>query len=232
MDSFGNDDLRVKRKQVVDRVEKALEELETEVEGRWRTRVAKELKSFKVTVTDAVSEAPNETTESRVSQTTAPDAAAEGAPLKMEEVVESVAAVPEDTSALVTALAVEDMLSEAPAPISDASTPEKSYGPGDTPSTDNNSVEEFLAPSQAVEELSRPVTDIHTNDPNDLTDTSSTSSLAESTVTIRPSHVEVSPIEPDTFLLPAYPPVESPKLQRLPAEHDVDVGSDWSEIEA
>jgi BAG domain len=218
VDSFGNDDLRVKRKQVVDRVEKALEELETEVEGRWRTRVAKESKSFRVTVTDAVSEAPT---------VTAPDAAAEIVPFNTEEVIESPAAVPEDASASVQALASEEVI--------DALTPEESSVSVDTPPTDNISADESSAPSQAVEV---PVTgsDIHANDPTDPepTDTSSITSLVESTLTVRPTDtdVAVSPVEPDTFLLPAYP-AESPKLKGLPTpQHDVDVGSDWSEIEA
>ena len=221
VDSFGNDDLRVKRKQVVDRVEKALGELETEVEGRWRARVAKELKSFKVTVTDAVSEAPTDT---------APDATAEIVPSNTEEVIESPAAVPEDASAPVQALAFEEAIVEAPAPTIDASTSEESSDPVDMPSMDNISADESPAPLQAVEESTLPVTgsDIRANDPSD------TSSLSESTLTARPTDadVAVSPVEPDTFLLPAYP-AESPKLKRLPSpQHDVDVGSDWSEIEA
>ncbi|KAG6857613.1 hypothetical protein H0H87_010181 [Tephrocybe sp. NHM501043] len=45
VDSFGNDELRASRKEVVSRVEKALEELEKEVEGRYRTRLSKEAKA-------------------------------------------------------------------------------------------------------------------------------------------------------------------------------------------
>ncbi|KAF8887803.1 hypothetical protein BD779DRAFT_1800508 [Infundibulicybe gibba] len=45
IDSFGNESLRSKRKEVVGRVGHALEELEKEVEGRWRSRAAKEAKS-------------------------------------------------------------------------------------------------------------------------------------------------------------------------------------------
>ncbi|KAF8887790.1 hypothetical protein BD779DRAFT_1470566 [Infundibulicybe gibba] len=46
IDSFGNEALRSKRKEVVGRVGHALEELEKEVEGRWRSRAAKEAKSL------------------------------------------------------------------------------------------------------------------------------------------------------------------------------------------
>ncbi|KAG6885522.1 hypothetical protein C0993_000518 [Termitomyces sp. T159_Od127] len=53
IDSFGNDDLRATRKEVVNRVEKALEELEKEVDGRYRTRLAKEVKSLPVETTIA-----------------------------------------------------------------------------------------------------------------------------------------------------------------------------------
>ena len=44
VESFGNEDLRKERKDVVDQVEDALEELEREVEGRWKSRAAKEKK--------------------------------------------------------------------------------------------------------------------------------------------------------------------------------------------
>ncbi|KAG5729782.1 hypothetical protein E4T56_gene972 [Termitomyces sp. T112] len=57
IDSFGNDALRMTRKEVVTRVEKALEELEKEVEGRYRTRLAKEAKSLPAETTVA-SEVP------------------------------------------------------------------------------------------------------------------------------------------------------------------------------
>jgi len=42
IESHGSDELRSRRKEVVDGVEKALEELETEVEGRYRARLARD----------------------------------------------------------------------------------------------------------------------------------------------------------------------------------------------
>ena len=45
VESFGNEELRSRRKEVVERVERALEELEREVEGRWKVKLSKEAKS-------------------------------------------------------------------------------------------------------------------------------------------------------------------------------------------
>ncbi|KAG6891098.1 hypothetical protein C0995_014188 [Termitomyces sp. Mi166 len=70
IDSFGNDTLRAMRKEVVSRVEKALEELEKEVEGRYKTRLAKKAKSVPIE-TAAVPEVPTTTT----SATPDPDSA-------------------------------------------------------------------------------------------------------------------------------------------------------------
>ncbi|KAK1226950.1 hypothetical protein PQX77_010018 [Marasmius sp. AFHP31] len=44
VESFGNGEVRMRRKEVVARVEGALDELEREVEGRWKVRVASERK--------------------------------------------------------------------------------------------------------------------------------------------------------------------------------------------
>lgn len=215
VDSFGNEDLRLKRKHVVDKIEKALEELESEVEGRWRTRMAKELKSLKVTVTDAIampSEAPAETINGTVAQPTIPNAAAQDVPPKTEKAVRS---PPEDASNTAPALSPDHSILVSPAPIQTPSTPESSVSV-DTPSSDSTPADEPLLSTQAAEEASASVT----------------ASLAESVATVKPS-VAASPEAFDTFLLPAYPPADSPKPKRLPRpEHDVDAGSDWSEIEA
>ncbi|KAJ7596765.1 hypothetical protein C8J56DRAFT_296480 [Mycena floridula] len=50
IDSFGNEELRTVRKEIVGKVEKAIEDLENEIEGRWRTKVIKEQKSAPVEV--------------------------------------------------------------------------------------------------------------------------------------------------------------------------------------
>ncbi|THU89439.1 hypothetical protein K435DRAFT_865279 [Dendrothele bispora CBS 962.96] len=46
--SYGNEDVRGRRKEVVARVEKALEDLEGEIEGRWKSKVAKETREVDV----------------------------------------------------------------------------------------------------------------------------------------------------------------------------------------
>jgi len=232
VDSFGNDDLRLKRKQVVDRVEKALEELESEVEGRWRTRLANERKSFKVTVADtetastASSDVQTETPSVMEPYTTVSDVPSPDVPSKSEEAVQTPAAV----SVNVPAVAPP----EFPESVTDASSPqEESFIPVDAPSTDIVVVDEPSLPSSAAEEgsPSEGTTDNYTNDTDDTADTASIPSLAESVATIRPTDSDTSPV--DTFLLPAYPPAESTKPKRLPSpERDVDAGSDWSEVEA
>ena len=45
VESFGNEELRSRRREVVERVERALEELEREVEGRWKAKLSKEAKN-------------------------------------------------------------------------------------------------------------------------------------------------------------------------------------------
>ncbi|KAG6866245.1 hypothetical protein C0991_006832 [Blastosporella zonata] len=62
VDSFGNDTLRASRKEVVSRVEKALEELEKEVEGRYRTWLSKEAKAATSSELTSVPEAPTSVT--------------------------------------------------------------------------------------------------------------------------------------------------------------------------
>lgn len=220
VDSFGNDDLRLKRKQVVDRVEKALEELESEVEGRWRTRLANERKSFKVALADtetgtrASSDVQAETPSGTEPHRTVSDVPTPDVPSKSEEAVQTSAIAP-----------------ESPESASDASSPqEESFIPVDAPSTDIVLADEPSLPSPAAEEGS-PSEDTTDNYTNDMNDTASMPSLAESIATIRPTDSDASPV--DTFLLPAYPPAESTKPKRLPSpERDVDAGSDWSEVEA
>ncbi|KAF8665121.1 hypothetical protein AX16_000588 [Volvariella volvacea WC 439] len=62
VESNGNDELRKKRKEVVAQVEKALEELEDEVERRWRTWVAKQKKQKAQEFADSESVVESEAT--------------------------------------------------------------------------------------------------------------------------------------------------------------------------
>jgi hypothetical protein len=251
VDSFGNEELRLKRKHVVDRVEKALEELESEVEGRWRTKVAKETKSFRVTVTDAPSaaaEVPAGSAKQEVDQLRASDAVAAEAIPKTEEAVENptVSSSTPDGRAADTGPKTEDATESpaaptaAPAPTFDTPVqPEGITVPSEMSSTDAIAVGEPPVPSQAAETIASPsgdIPDITANDTND-TSLSASASLAESAATLRPTdEVAPSPESVDTFLLPAVLPALDDflmaKKRSHNSEHDTDGGSDWSEIEA
>jgi hypothetical protein len=258
VDSFGNEELRSKRKHVVNRVEKALEELESEVEGRWRTKVAKEMKNHRVTITDApsvagsikqadqagtsgvVAEEAMLKTEDVVKNPTVssstPDAAEAEAAVEMEDAIE----VPAPTAALAP-IPVE-VLSEIAAPTNDtpAATKEGATAPSETSSTNATTVDEAPAPSQAAAETTASplgdVPDVTANDTNDAA-LSTSALLAESAATLRPNdEVAGSPEPVDTFLLPAHPPsLEDSSVAKKHLRHsenDGDAGSDWSEIEA
>ncbi|KAK7468434.1 hypothetical protein VKT23_002947 [Stygiomarasmius scandens] len=54
--SFGNEQVRTLRKEVVGRVKKAIDELEGEIEGRWRSKVAKEARETRETEETNVTE--------------------------------------------------------------------------------------------------------------------------------------------------------------------------------
>ncbi|KAJ7356743.1 hypothetical protein DFH08DRAFT_849924 [Mycena albidolilacea] len=186
VESFGDEGLRHGRKEVVGRVEGALDEVERVVEAKWRRWAGRERASTPEPVP-----APSRAVEEAPVIVTAPTA--EPVEVAEPEPVPAPDTIPEPT----------------PVPVVEPEvTPSASYPP--------------------ASELS----------------SSYPPSATESVATLRPSspapsHVDPVPASPapsdiDTFLLPAS--AAAPVMQKKPrasdSDADVDVGSDWSELDA
>ncbi|KAF8061014.1 hypothetical protein FPV67DRAFT_1423604 [Lyophyllum atratum] len=215
IDSFGNDDLRGMRKEVVDKVEKALGELEREVEGRWRTRLSKEVKPVEA-----------EVTKSMVTQAAIPSQATSSQ--------SDSAAIPDVHKVPVASAAGED--SSTLSPVLEA-TPEVS-APAVTPSTTSTTNASTSSEASVIDST------ISTHTPTEISETNedtipSSTSLAASVLTVKGYDAEAttvpdaSPPESesgDTFLLAAADADSIPKRSNHKGSDDA--GSDWSEVEA
>jgi hypothetical protein len=215
VESFGNEALRAMRKEVVGRVERALEELESEVEGRWRARLAKELKSREAVVAEA--EAPAAAA-SPVSEDTSVEATA-AEPEVIPAEAEPASEVVEDTQDIVVE---EDSQSSVEIKVASSPSPSPENTSEELPSADVT-----LAPSMG---------DMSPSKATSTADLLSTpASLDASVAIIKPydvSPVETVDSEVDTFLLPATATSNVKTMKPAVHDHDVDAGSDWSEVEA
>ncbi|RDB28983.1 hypothetical protein Hypma_015128 [Hypsizygus marmoreus] len=233
VESFGNDTLRSRRKEVVGRVEGALEELEGEVEGRWRAKLSKDSKGFKVEV--AVTK-ESETSTSEPAEPQPADASRARAPQTTDEVVLESAVeslpteVPSDevpvTEPVVAAPDDVDLTaSSSPSPKEDSATTDGSLR------TDAN-LHESEASSLALESVA---VAFGPSEVEAFPSASSVPSLAASTATVKPydtSSIDSSEADAaDSFLLSA---TEDVGPQKRPANKDIDgdAESDWSEVEA
>ncbi|KAG5646056.1 hypothetical protein DXG03_004479 [Asterophora parasitica] len=244
--SFGNDDLRNMRREVVSRVERALEELEAEVDGRWRTRLSKEAKAVKIEVTDPVA-----TPEPVATTVSKPVPSAETVPATTTP--ESKAEIPEEPAAPVDETSTPSPTPEATTtPESKAEVTEEPVAPVDETSassptaeattaapestSDSAAAAAYTPPSSEVSSLADSEISITTakTSTTDATTHASTS-LAASVATIKGYDVEYpaddasdSTESGDEFLLAATDDV--PK--RPNSKDNEDAGSDWSEVEA
>ncbi|KAJ7806124.1 hypothetical protein B0H14DRAFT_3153007 [Mycena olivaceomarginata] len=180
VESFGDEGLRHGRKDVVGRVEGALDEVERVVEAKWRRWAGRERASTPEPVP-----APSRAVEEAPVVVTAPIAE----PVEVTE--------PEPVPAPTPVPAVEPKI-----------TPSASYPPASEPSSSY--------PPSAAESVAK----LRPSSP-------------------APSHVNPVPASPapsdiDTFLLPAS--AAAPVMQKKPrasdSDADVDVGSDWSKLDA
>jgi hypothetical protein len=180
VESFGDEALRHGRKEVVGRVEGALDEVERVVEAKWRRWAGRERASTPEPVP-----APSRAVEEASVVVTAPIAE----PVEVAE--------PEPVPAPTPVPAVEPEI-----------TPSASYPPASEPSSSY--------PPSAAESVAK----LRPSSP-------------------APSHVDPVPASPapsdiDTSLLPssAAEPVMQKKPRATDSDADVDVGSDWSELDA
>ncbi|KAK7029016.1 hypothetical protein VNI00_014726 [Paramarasmius palmivorus] len=228
VESFGSAEVRQRRKEVVERVEGAIDELEKEVEGRWQSRVAKEEKEAK-----EITQAQPILVKDTELQTAAPAASRE----RMDHNhVERTSVVPSKVPAQ-----AETATKEA---IEDSDTVSHNIENSQAPAL----LEQPAQPSvEGVSELrsSSPLGDSHSHSSH-VIDTSSTSSYPPAASsnsspvdTIQPYDVGTDASTPsgivqnggseDAFLL-SQSTDDSTRI-RL-AKNEGDVGSDWSEVEA
>lgn len=224
--SYGNEVLRSRRKEVVGRVERALEELEREIEGRLKVRTAKEVKtpsSDLVPTTSVATEAAfsPEAAIAVTSNTTEIDSSSASQPTEADI---DLGAVSSDVVAHETLAKLEEpaasYASSVPAPSTDSPVfvhmSEEADSIQVVPGTQVNSSPD-LHPT-----VTQPIVAQQEED------------LAVSEVTVRPydvttrvDHSEVT----EPFLLQSS---HSEVIRKKAAhhDHDGDTGSDWSEVEA
>ncbi|KAF9498171.1 hypothetical protein BDN71DRAFT_1443914 [Pleurotus eryngii] len=231
IDSFGNEELRARRKEVVGRVERALEALEGEVDARWQIRRKKLAKEQKQ-VTEVVS-APNQeehpahvveptTATTEDSQTETPPSLVVVPPSSPSSQPFN---TPDDNSLLPP---VELDVKQVP------DVPAEDIIPSILSQVDQRVAEsqELPAPSPSGAPLSpesAPLVEIETSE--DIAHPSPTPTADSSIATIKLTHDEEEKVASiDTFLLPAQP--ASPTTSKTHSVVDVDSASEWSEVEA
>ncbi|KAK0466372.1 uncharacterized protein EV420DRAFT_1511280 [Desarmillaria tabescens] len=212
VESFGNEALRSVRKEVVGKVESALEELEREVEGRWRSKTAKE---SKVTEKQGLvgAQAAEKVASEVASEGIAP--AEEG---KNDEPVVVDALAPAEAVAVHEdeAVAVDTTL-----PTTALVTPQ----PESTVLVVSDSISEASADKSSVIEDKELDTELPLQ-------ASAYPPSSASIDTVRPYNVEPQPSEDprESFLLSEGNSADQETATKKKV--DDDTGSDWSEVEA
>ncbi|KAL0956391.1 hypothetical protein HGRIS_002538 [Hohenbuehelia grisea] len=248
--SFGNDALRSRRKEVVSKVEHALEELEREVEGRWISRQRKDAKPEKASqATETATPASTETLQGADLILVPTEATASAAP-SVEPAADSASDEETERPSALEETANLKNLEDSVVP-SDAKSLPFTIDTADE-SIDVSDNEEIVIPDNELHvepSLSDSLPDMEAHDddkleaaPSDISfppsaPSSYPPSSSASVATIRPKsslNTSLEPAEPiDTFLIPATTEPES--LSRVPLNtarsDDADVGSDWSELD-
>ncbi|KAK0246399.1 hypothetical protein EDD85DRAFT_804032 [Armillaria nabsnona] len=202
VESFGHEGLRRLRKEVVGKVESALEELEREVEGRWRSKTAKEAKvagEQDAVNTEAAEKVP---TLEVAASAKGDELAAVDAPIPVEAVV-----VGEDEAVAVDATLETSIATPHPKPT------------------------ELFVVSDIVSESSASATE-HPLPASVDPPTSAYPPSSASIDTIRPYDVESQSSEDpqESFLLSEDNSADQETATKKKV--DDDTGSDWSEVEA
>ncbi|KAF4572542.1 hypothetical protein EYR36_007050 [Pleurotus pulmonarius] len=230
IDSYGNETLRARRKEVVSRVERALEELEREVDARWQIRqkkLAKESEPVPVEAsTPTQEEHPAEVIEPTIpaieeSQTETPPSLVVVPPSSP-----SSSNTPDENSLLppveLDVKQVSDVPSEDIIPSILSQVDERVAESQELPAPSEAPLSPPLSPEPA------PISETETGE--DIAPPSVTPTSDLSTATIKPTEEEESTPPIDTFLLPAQP--ASQTTNKTHSVVDVDSASEWSEVEA
>ena len=206
VESFGNEELRSSRKEVVERVERALEELEREVEGRWKAKLSREEKS-------------------KASEPIPAATATSSSPAGLSQP----AAEATDTSGSATGDFTADSQLSQPALSTESAPTSPPTLATDSLDAISEVVDSATGTGPSDSEAGRPDTETIETSPSytEVPITPSSPLLAASEVTVKgvPLAEEVAI---DTFLLPVITDDELPKRK----EADGDTGSEWSEVEA
>ncbi|KAK7064644.1 BAG domain-containing protein [Favolaschia claudopus] len=206
VESFGDEELRHRRKEVVGKVEGALDEVERVVEARWRKWAGRDRESVAAPASEpALASDASEP----VVVDSLPSPVVEEKEEEAPVIVEAVPAAEE--SVAVEAVAAEPVAAEGSIPVTVAieAEPESSpasYPPASEPSSYPPSAAESVATLRPTDASPAPA------------------ALADTDLTASPA-----PSDIDTFLLPA---ASEPEVQKKPRATDSDVGSDWSEVDA
>ncbi|KAJ8703112.1 hypothetical protein PTI98_001762 [Pleurotus ostreatus] len=231
IDSFGNEELRARRKEVVGRVERALEELEREVDARWQIRQKKLAKEQEQASEDA--SAPNKA-EPPVDVVEATTATTEDS---QTETPPSLVVVPPSSPSTQPFNTPDDNSLLPPVELDVKQVADVSAEdiiPSILSQVDERVAEsqELPAPSPSEAPLSpEPAPVIETETSEDIAPPSATPTADSSTATIKPAHDQEEKAAPiDTFLLPAQP--ASPATSKADSVVDVESASEWSEVEA
>ncbi|KAG6837900.1 hypothetical protein H0H93_013053 [Arthromyces matolae] len=230
IESFGNEELRATRREVVSRVERALEELEKEVEGRFRTKLSKVAKAPVETSEDISAPAPSASPERTVSgPAPAAEPIAEEPSISQdaETVLEPVVETAAESTVVVPESAVETAANADAEPST--TTPEVTQAVEAHPSESSD-----LSPS----EPSSPIVLVETSKPDSVIDDHESLSLSSSDATVKPVVIveeeEVQEMAASDKLESAAFLLTQAELsdQKRPNHKDDDVASDWSEVEA
>ncbi|KAJ7275522.1 hypothetical protein B0H12DRAFT_1066353 [Mycena haematopus] len=229
VDSFGDEGLRHERKEVVGRVEGAMDEVERVVEGRWRKWAGRER------VVESTTSSADAVVASEDTDTDVPAALVDSQPVPVpESILESSSpspAIPAEASPTNAVVASE--VTDVPAASVDSE-------PVPAPESVQESIPESASLSPAIP------ADATQPDSSSYPPSSEPASAAESVATLRPSSpipsspapldavASPTPSAIDTFLLPSSSaePVIQKKPRASDSDTDVDVGSDWSEVDA
>ncbi|KAJ6501583.1 hypothetical protein C8R47DRAFT_232726 [Mycena vitilis] len=227
VESFGDEGLRGMRKEVVGRVEGAMDEVERGVEVRWRKvvgkveRVAAELAPAAEVAPQPGAAAPESTPEPE-----AVEVVAEEAVVDESVVVEAEVPEPETAATSTPAPIAESEPSPAAEPELSSSYPPASESTSSIPTVVSSPPYPAPpAPSLADDTAAAPSPPVEL----DVVD-ESLETLRPPTPT-PPSPAPSSPSDLDTFLLPADAALADEKKTRK-AEDEHEVGSDWSEVDA
>ncbi|KAI5830118.1 hypothetical protein K523DRAFT_272962 [Schizophyllum commune Tattone D] len=228
VESWGSEEVRRVRREVVGRVGRALEEVEGEVEGRWGVWVRREIRAEKVERGREVPASITEETKANADAVKVDAKAKEADAVKVE-----VEAAPEPESQAPSVAESVVTIRPAPAPQASEESTETVDAPvpayddkEDSPTVDTTATSDASPTSTDVKGYEVESSDGAAQGANSPADPEDATAPSDADVPTSPSSMSSPSV--DTFLLPAEPE-EAPTEKVAHAEG---TDSDWSEVEA